>query len=107
LEDIEMNKKTTWWIVLILVAVTMSMAGALQAETMLEASQPENDLRSIISDRFCSRICLEAAEETADPIPEPPPPPIISDRFCDRTCLEAAEETADPIPEPPPPPIFS
>jgi len=102
-----MNKKTTWWIVLIFAGALLSMAGAAQSAVMIEASQAEGDLLSSLSDRFCSRLCLEAEEEAADPIPEPPPPPIISDHFCSRLCLEAEEEAADPIPEPPPPPIIS
>jgi hypothetical protein len=103
------NKKTTWWIALIFVGVTMLMVGGLWSGSMIPASQAENDLFSILSGRFCDRACLEAEEEAVDPLPEPPPPPppMISDRLCDRTCLEAEEEAADPVPEPPPPPIIS
>jgi hypothetical protein len=99
-----MSKKTMWWLMLILVGLTLSMAGVLRTAAVIEASQPGGDFLSILTDRYCSRSC-EA--ESADPMPEPPPPPIISDRFCDRLCLEAAEETAEPIPEPPPPPVLS
>jgi hypothetical protein len=105
LEDIEMNKKTTWWIVLVLVGVTMAMAGGIRAAAMIEASQAQDEIFAVLSGRFCGRVCLEAEEEAIDPLPEPPPPPppMISDRLCDRMCLEVP----DPIPEPPPPPILS
>jgi hypothetical protein len=107
MEDIKVNKKTTWWIALIFVGVTMLMVGGFWSGSMIEASQAENDLFSILSGRFCGRVCLEAEEEAVDPVPEPPPPPIISNRSCGRGCLEADVAPSDPVPEPPPPPIIS